>query len=198
MKNKKTIIILLIAIFVIILLCITLFVCSQIKFDKHGHRILNMKIYEINQAIKKNDISEVEKLIKNTDINKLPLVSLTIEEARNPNYEDDVYPNEEYYDNKSPLQEACYVGNYNIVKLLINNGADVNYQDKTYKETPLMYAIANYSYDINDNTYKIVELLINNGADINIKNHNNETVLDYAKNDEKLVKLLEQLISHLG
>jgi len=58
----------------------------------------------------------------------------------------------------SPLQYACFHGEFQIVKLLIDAGADVNAKDKENDDwTPLYFARQNGSSTI-------VDLLLNAGA----------------------------------
>lgn len=115
----------------------------------------------------------------------------------------------------TPLIQAIYKNNINIVKFLINSGADVN---KTNKSgwTPLMIGsylgteeivkflieckselnlincnnetalmIAVYYYNI-----EIVRLLINNGVDINLEDINNYSALDILLNNHSETKIV--------
>ena len=73
-----------------------------------------------------------------------------------------------------------------VIKRLVDEGADVNRQDRWYKDTPLHYAAR-------DNYTEAVRLLLDNGADINLKNNENKTPLDVAREGSEVEHLLLQL-----
>lgn len=91
-----------------------------------------------------------------------------------------------------PLQEACIVGNYDIVKLLIDNGADCNLVWKGIEgsKTPLMRAVI---YE-QETAIDIVELLLESGADKNLRDNSGKTAYDYAlqNGNLELAELLRQ------
>ncbi len=63
---------------------------------------------------------------------------------------------------KSSLMQACYSGNYNVVKYLINNNlADIN-QCNAFGKDALMFTFIGYEKKIF--IYEITELLLKNGA----------------------------------
>ncbi|TVL69749.1 ankyrin repeat domain-containing protein, partial [Brachyspira hyodysenteriae] len=71
----------------------------------------------------------------------------------------------------TPLMNAVYNGNTNIINMLLENGADINYT--TDEMTPLIYA----AYKGNTN---IINTLLENGVDINYTNYYGMTALMYA------------------
>ena len=50
------------------------------EVDEYGYVIENMDIYNINKAIEEGNIDKVKKLIKETNLNALPLKELSKEE----------------------------------------------------------------------------------------------------------------------
>lgn len=72
---------------------------------------------------------------------------------------------------ETPLHEACYNGNIEIVQMLLEKNADLNLQDKDFN-TPLILSSMNGHYGV-------VKLLISKNADINIKNKRGMSYLDY-------------------
>lgn len=89
----------------------------------------------------------------------------------------------------SLLMHACELGKVKIVKCLLDAGAKVNKQDQD-GDTALAYAV-----DCEEETQKdILHLLLNKGADVRLRNHENETVIDRAKEyigNDDIIKLLE-------
>ncbi|MBT6068179.1 hypothetical protein HOG48_00310 [Candidatus Peregrinibacteria bacterium] len=104
----------------------------------------NNKRAPLNDAIKKDDLELVEKLLKTKiNLNRIPAGQ-----------------------NSTPLTLACYYKNNEIAKALIKAGADVNKKDKK-GDTPIKLACDAYE----DDSKKIAELtklLLENGADPNI------------------------------
>ena len=79
---------------------------------------------------------------------------------------------------------VCFKGNLSLVHLLIENGADVNAQN--FKGvTPLIFATMY-------NKVNIVEFLLEKGAAIALKDNDNKTAFDYAKEKgfDAILKLL--------
>ena len=74
------------------------------------------------------------------------------------------------------------------VELLIKGGALTNHQDE-FKRTPLFYAIEN-------NEPKIAKILLENGADFTIKDMNNVTPLELAK-EKKLIEIIQDMCKKL-
>ena len=85
----------------------------------------------------------------------------------------------------TPLISAALSGRGEVCNVLVKEmKANVNKQD--VGQDTALYKAARYNY------ISIVELLIKNGAK-NLKNKNNETALDYARQSkrEEMIKLLE-------
>ncbi len=89
----------------------------------------------------------------------------------------------------SLLMHACELGKVKVVKSLLDMGAKINKQDQD-GDTALAYAV-----DCEEDTQKdILHLLLSKGADVRLRNHENETAIDrareYVGNDD-VIKLLE-------
>jgi hypothetical protein len=85
----------------------------------------------------------------------------------------------------APLEQACFMGNYEIVELLLKNGASPNYVVHSFMEgqSPLYVAVGSYQPD----DYRIVKLLLDRGARANYRPgskwvypENRETVIEHA------------------
>ncbi|MEQ8225222.1 MAG: ankyrin repeat domain-containing protein [Candidatus Eremiobacterota bacterium] len=95
---------------------------------------------------------------------------------------------------QTPLFNAIYIDNKEMLKLLIGYGADVNardvkmgaYDDGPGGETPIFYAI------LWDNK-EMVKLLVTYGADVNARSDEGITPLTLAKREKKyeIIKILE-------
>ncbi|KAK6177473.1 hypothetical protein SNE40_015567 [Patella caerulea] len=97
--------------------------------------------------------------------------------------------------NDTPLHEAIENGLVRCVECLLENGANVNSQSKWKKKTPLHMVLKTPKRK----RLEILGLLIKYGADANIRDGNDKTVLDLAKNNKRyldiedcLANLLEQ------
>ena len=84
------------------------------------------------------------------------------------------------------LHWATMYNRTNVVKQLLHEGADVNRQSKYKNKTPLHLAAKS-------NSTEAARLLMGNGADINLKNYENKTPLDEAKEGSEVESLLLQL-----
>lgn len=122
-------------------------------------------IKKINDAIKNDDIDRVAILLKKcSDVNENPYTDL---EAR-------VFG----YVNVSPLNAACFYGNFKIIKMLLDYGADVNNQNNPSKSTPLINALSGSK----TNRFEIAKYLIEQGADVNAVSINDLTAVFYVVN----------------
>ena len=194
MKKIKYILIIITCIIICILLGTSTVDMLFAKYDERGFKIANMKIYKINKAIENEDLGEVKRLIKHTNLNKLPLVVVKFEDRFDPKWEDDTYQDYIiYYDNFTPLTKACLYGDEKIIRLLLDNGADVNYREPLNKDTPLIYLLRSY-WSIDSKDIETIKILLEYGADSkNIKNKIGYTALDYAKKSKN--KILINLLS---
>ncbi|KLI29725.1 ankyrin repeat domain-containing protein, partial [Brachyspira hyodysenteriae] len=94
--------------------------------------------------------------------------------------------NEDMVISPTPLMNAAYNGNINIINMLLENGADINYTTD-FGTTPLMMAAS-------FNHFEAVKVLLENNADTSITDEDGRTALDWAKleNFEDIVELLEE------
>ena len=84
------------------------------------------------------------------------------------------------------LLNATLFNRTDVIKRLVDEGADVNRQTRYGKDTPLHYAARK-------NNTEAVRLLLDNGADIHLKNNENKTSLDVAREGSEVEHLLLQL-----
>ena len=84
------------------------------------------------------------------------------------------------------LHWATMYNRTDVVKQLLHEGADVNRLFGYINETPLHCAAQL-------NNTEAARLLMGNGADINLKNYENKTPLDEAKEGSEVESLLLQL-----
>ncbi|XP_019866708.1 ankyrin repeat and protein kinase domain-containing protein 1-like [Aethina tumida] len=92
-------------------------------------------------------------------------------------------------DGSTPLHNAIFLSDYDIVELLLKNKAKTNITD-VKKRSPLHLAVMN-------DCYEIAELLINSGADVNAADEEKQTPLHYAvqMNQKNFV---DMLLKHKG
>ena len=131
---------------------------------------------KLMDAVFENNISRVEKLIKN---------GVNID-----------YKSYYSWDGSSPLMLACYKGYYDIVKILINNGADVNFTDN-YKRTPFYNAILDIDIQKKNLNIviKILEILLQHGAkkkDIVTSNGKTPLLVAIKEGHSQIVRFLLQ------
>ena len=97
---------------------------------------------------------------------------------------------------ESPLQTASEIAvDLDIINLLLENGADPNYTND--RGNALHFAIENYYFQLENEMIAILELLLNKGASPYVRDQDNETPYDIAKNrDDK--KAMEILVDHMN
>ena len=91
-------------------------------------------------------------------------------------------------DLRTPLMFACEYGRPNMTRLLVSRGAQVNKVDR-YGRTAMILAILD-GY----NTMEILQILLDAGAEINIRDEDDRSALDYARDNNDEVE--QYLISH--
>lgn len=74
------------------------------------------------------------------------------------------------------LHWYCIEGETKVVKKIIELGFDVN-ATNDFKKTPLFECVMIEKWDV-------VELLLHSGADPYIRDHNDETILEYLQENE--------------
>ena len=123
---------------------------------------------ELIDAIENNDIQEATLLLQqNYDVNT---------PSSKPNRIMDAFLESSP---TVPLAKACYIGNYDMVKLLIDHGATASHIDGT-GWSPLHQALIHYQED----DLWIIPLLLDNGADPN-----------YIESDTPPIMLVANLLS---
>ena len=97
---------------------------------------------------------------------------------------------------ESPLQTAAENAvDLNIINLLLENGADPNYTND--RGNALHFAIENYYFQLQNEMIAILELLLNKGASPYVRDQDNETPYDIAKNrDDK--KAMEIFVDYMN
>ena len=89
------------------------------------------------------------------------------------------------------LTVAAQNGHFACVRELIQAGVEVNPKLSTCGSTPLHVAIFIAQRD-NDKPHRdITEILLHNGADVHAKNNEGLTAIDLAKDDNSLIRLVE-------
>lgn len=103
---------------------------------------------------------------------RLELAKLALINGANPNYRDSY--------GSSLLMKACYVSNYEMVKILLEYGADPNIIN--FGSNCLFHIFMNGIGYLNNNTKLIIELLSKYNININFQDENGNTVLILAFN----------------
>ena len=120
-------------------------------------------IRSINKAIEEGNVDKVSRLISScNNINDTPYSAFFASILEK--------------ENVSPLNSACFLGEFEIVKVLIENGADVNYRKTQTENTPLMNALVGSSKNKRDR-FNIAEYLLEHGADVNMVSTNSHTAI---------------------
>ena len=109
----------------------------------------SMNVTWLNEAIDNQDYEAFQKYLA---------YSFALEEKPYPDF---FYKIAEW-NYKTPLQRACSIGNYQMVKDLVDAGADVNYTEEVAPYSPLMYAVMSSSQE----NFEIVKFLVCNGASV--------------------------------
>lgn len=156
-----------------------------------GYMMYNKHIIrKINRAIEEGNVERVSKLMSScNNINDTPYSAFFASILEK--------------ENASPLNTACFLGNFEIVKELVESGADVNYRKTQTENTPLMNALIGSTVSKPDR-FVIAKYLLEHGADINLVSTNNHTAIfdiisivkieDVEEQQEqvKMIKLFEE------
>ncbi|MEI0491988.1 ankyrin repeat domain-containing protein [Brachyspira intermedia] len=139
-------------------------------------------LIEKGADIEARNVDGINALVYAVSLNDEEMVKFLLEKGADANTVCEI-ENEHIYMPPTPLMNAVYNGNTNIINMLLENGADINYT--TDEMTPLIYA----AYKVNTN---IINTLLENGVDINYTNYYGMTALMYAANSNQFeaVKIL--------
>ena len=139
-------------------------------------------LIEKGADIEARNVDGINALVYAVSLNDEEMVKFLLEKGADANTVCEI-ENEHIYMPPTPLMNAVYNGNTNIINMLLENGADINYT--TDEMTPLIYA----AYKGNTN---IINTLLENGVDINYTNYYGMTALMYAAsyNQFEAVKIL--------
>lgn len=127
----------------------------------------------------------IERLAKISD---LDIIQLLIKRFNVNDYIDENETLMTYIASKYRLEKT----DLEIVRLLIENGADVNKPNKIGK-TSLIIIVS--MYDFNINIEGLIQILLVAGADVTATNKEDETVLEIARYNSKILELIETFIS---
>lgn len=88
------------------------------------------------------------------------------------------------YDTFSVLMLACYMGQFNNIKILLELGADKNRQQVMSKRSPLFFAVLGVQDQIHDanSCMKVLELLLSQEVNIEIQDNEDKTFMYYVLN----------------
>ncbi|AEM23266.1 ankyrin repeat-containing protein [Brachyspira intermedia PWS/A] len=140
-------------------------------------------LIEKGADIEARNVDGINALVYAVSLNDEEMVKFLLAKGADANTVCEI-ENEHIYMPPTPLMNAVYNGNTNIINMLLENGADINYTNDS-DMTPLIYA----AYKGNTN---IINTLLENGADINYTNYYGMTALMYAAsyNQFEAVKIL--------
>lgn len=127
-------------------------------------------LIEKGADIEARNVDGINALVYAVSLNDEEMVKFLLEKGADANTVCEI-ENEHICMPPTPLMNAVYNGNTNIINMLLENGADINYT--TDEMTPLIYA----AYKGNTN---IINTLLENGVDINYTNYYGMTALMYA------------------
>lgn len=142
-------------------------------------------LIEKGADIEAKDDDGINALVYAVSYNKEDIVKLLLEKGADANTVCEI-ENEHIDISPTPLMNAAYRGNTNIINMLLENGADINYTTD-FGMTALMMA-ASY------NQFEVAKMLLENNADTSVTNTYGYTALDLAKSEDykNMVELLEK------
>lgn len=142
-------------------------------------------LIEKNADIEARDDNDINALIYAVNFDNEDMVKLLLEKGADANTVAKI-ENEHTEISPTPLMNAAYKGNTNIINMLLENNADINYATD-FGITALMMA-ANF------NRFESAKILLENNADTSVTNGYGKTALDMAKEQDykDIVSLLEK------
>ncbi|PTY41398.1 ankyrin repeat domain-containing protein [Brachyspira hampsonii] len=151
---------------------------------RHNIAIAELLI-EKGADIEAKDDDGINALVYASTYNNEEMVKLLLEKGADANTVCEI-ENEHTDISSTPLMNAAYRGNTNIINMLLENGADINYTTD-YGMTALMMAAS-------FNQFEAAKVLLENNADTSVTDEYGRTALDLAKSEDykDIVELLEK------
>ena len=151
---------------------------------RHNIAIADLLI-EKGADIEARDDDDINALVYASTYNNEEMVKFLLEKGADANTVCEI-KNEHTDISPTPLMNAAYKGNTNIINILLENGADINYTTD-YGMTALMYAAS-------FNQFEAAKVLLENNADTSITDEYGRTALDLAKSEDykDIVELIEK------
>lgn len=142
-------------------------------------------LIEKGADIEARDDDDINALVYASTYNNEEMVKFLLEKGADANTVCKI-ENEHIDISPTPLMNAAYRGNTNIINMLLENGADINYTTD-YGMTALMMAAS-------FNQFEAAKVLLENNADTSITDEYGRTALDLAKSEDykDIVELLEK------
>lgn len=142
-------------------------------------------LIEKGADIEAKDDDDINALVYASTYNNEEMVKFLLEKGADANTVCEI-ENEHIDISPTPLMNAAYRGNTNIINMLLENGADINYTTD-YGMTALMMAAS-------FNQFEAAKTLLEHNANTSITNGYGETALDLAKSEDykDIVELLEK------
>lgn len=142
-------------------------------------------LIEKGADIEAKDDDGINALVYASTYNNEEMVKFLLEKGADANTVCEI-ENEHIDISPTPLMNAAYRGNTNIINMLLENGADINYTTD-YGMTALMMAAS-------FNQFEAAKVLLENNADTSITDEYGRTALDLAKLEDykDIVELLEK------
>ena len=142
-------------------------------------------LIEKGADIEAKDDDGINALVYASTYNNEEMVKFLLEKGADANTVCEI-ENEHIDISPTPLMNAAYRGNTNIINMLLENGADINYTTD-YGMTALMMAAS-------FNQFEAAKVLLENNADTSITDEDGYTALDLAKSEDykDIVELLEK------
>ncbi|WP_157154466.1 ankyrin repeat domain-containing protein [Brachyspira murdochii] len=142
-------------------------------------------LIENGADIEAKDDDDINVLVYASTYNNEEMVKFLLEKGADANTVCEI-KNEHIDISPTPLMNAAYRGNTNIINMLLENGADINYTTD-YGMTALMMAAS-------FNQFEAAKVLLENNADTSVTDEYGRTALDLAKEEDykDIVELLEK------